>query len=60
MTQSCSNCRYWNKGEDPGHCQRHPPVPIKDQRLGQWPLTKQSDWCGEHEYEPGAIEELPW
>ena len=51
MTQTCSNCRYWNKGEDPGHCQRHPPVPIKDKRLGQWPLTKGTDWCGDWEIE---------
>jgi hypothetical protein len=42
---TCSTCRWYAhaQGTDRFGCHRFPPV------SGSRPLTKPSDWCGEHE-----------
>lgn len=60
MSESCENCRFWEKGDkqlEISACRRYPPVhaghPIDDQtELHQWfefrqPITGHTDWCGE-------------
>ena len=61
MTESCSNCRYFNlteKGEDgqegvyedKGRCRRYPPAFFytKGLKISRFPAVLGSTWCGEH------------
>lgn len=38
----CVNCRFWENGL----CRHSPPHPT-----GDWPRTKENDWCGRWEPE---------
>ena len=49
MERECQNCSYWERyreGNDVGHCRRYAPRPGES---GNWPQTRQRDWCGEFE-----------
>ena len=49
----CKDCRWWekHKGTVPavGKCRLKPPIYAEDYRIGRWPLTEETDWCGEGE-----------
>ena len=53
MTQRCSTCRFYlpDAGVEPdGTCHRFPPVIQRYEAqhyLALWPVTEDSDWCGE-------------
>lgn len=63
MSTTCENCRFWSsfgkdKYEEIGTCLRYPPVRIAwptkngisiDPREWGQPVTRQTQWCGEHE-----------
>jgi hypothetical protein len=47
MNQRCEICRFWSGGTTPANrCRRYPPVFVEAYERGQWPQTKQDDWCG--------------
>ena len=58
MTTECARCVYWNHIEDMPHtggfgfCRRHAPLAVTvakpDEFEARWPVTCESDWCGEH------------
>lgn len=59
MTRTiCGTCIYWDEDTDYskfGYCRRLSPRisrPKGDDRVGQWPLTRPTDWCGEGERIP--------
>lgn len=52
---SCDGCRHWYKEapqpdepEGLGLCRAHPPT-NSGAKMGQWPRTHKTSWCGEHE-----------
>ena len=60
MDKVCENCDYWvegvNKDTKIGRCRRYAPTanfeypaaPLNvDFRSAEWPITQQSDWCGD-------------
>ena len=55
----CSSCKFWDRNtnrvsEEVGICRRYPPSIPPLQRsddcedFAVWPLTVDSEWCGEH------------
>lgn len=65
--ETCGDCRYWKRRDETddelslGFCRRYPPTlcPEAEERPvqgknphGYWPLTFQSDWCGEFQKKP--------
>jgi len=49
---ACSNCLYWlPDAPGSGYCRRHSPIPFNaTNALGAiWPLTHETDYCGDHE-----------
>ena len=58
---TCETCRWWDDlswwEEYHGYCRVLPPSCVKnhaDEDLGPWPVTRASDWCGEHAPVEGA------
>lgn len=50
----CRKCCFWAMELDSssmGECRRH--APSWSGALKEWPLTKNSDWCGEFKSEEG-------
>lgn len=49
--QTCSNCRFrYGRGTRPrgfAACHRNPPVVALSSGLPKWPMTDETDWCGE-------------
>ena len=60
MMGSCDECKFWVATRMPrqGACHRYAPQATgRDEGLlvpGQWPLTMESDWCGD--FDPGTDE----
>lgn len=64
MNATCDSCRWWeDEHEDPegsGICRRYAPKPrvFEDSDVGPkypiWPLTLNTEWCGEHQHKPAA------
>lgn len=60
----CETCRFWaDWGERHGACRRRSPGPcaplmpdaqhdLPGQYTAYWPVTREHDWCGEHEGTP--------
>ena len=51
MTRTCKTCLYWDLGYsfgDRGVCRRLSPRAVGDGGVATWPLTYESDWCGEY------------
>ncbi len=51
-SESCCSCKFWNAPEDEtatvGQCRAHPPtVVVRAAAESSFPLTQDSDWCGE-------------
>ena len=45
---TCATCRFYLHRGEPfthGECRRHAPISVEE----NWPATKQTDWCGDHE-----------
>jgi hypothetical protein len=47
----CSDCKFWEPGEETGACHRHPPW-LRDPGthaavISIWPPVSGSDWCGD-------------
>lgn len=66
MKQTCENCAYFKEtryGSVEGQCRRHTPVIVQPvcqhtyAQFGQWPLTYNSQWCGEWQPKPEATDE---
>ena len=54
MDRMCHDCQYWDGDGSPqphqGTCHRYAPQPVagEPQRTEiSWPITYESDWCGE-------------
>jgi hypothetical protein len=53
MTRACATCAWWdaNDAGDAGFCRRYAPRPTVG-HLGSiasdWPVTEDTDWCGEY------------
>lgn len=50
----CMKCRFFDAFlNEMGYCRRYAPRPSKDEAAlsadAQWPVTLDSDWCGEGE-----------
>lgn len=46
----CGTCGYWaafGDGDGTGNCRRYAPRPRNNEQDAAWPITKDSDWCGE-------------
>jgi hypothetical protein len=63
MNKTCSTCKYWNKfNSDPeGECRRNAPNARVEQRDSKyrsinWPITIETDWCGDHTSVPAKKE----
>ena len=54
MMTFCDNCIYWQNRpiedapRNAGYCLRYPPRPNSNFLYGQWPITLNKAWCGEH------------
>jgi len=61
-TEQCLACRFWSEtvkdgvGIQTGQCQRRSPVPFFEDdadggvlHWGRWPITEDTDWCGDFE-----------
>lgn len=61
--KTCATCRYYDPNPveggdgDQGRCRRNPPevahrsdaeLACEAEYIGEWPLTRYDDWCGEH------------
>lgn len=68
---TCETCPYWSAHEPgvatTGTCRRTSPVPpaLQEQAdwfnnifAGIWPVTEESDWCGEHPDFPAYVKAL--
>lgn len=64
VAPECSSCRFWDRNtnqvsEEVGICRRYPPSIPPLQRsedcetFAVWPLTVDSEWCGEHKLKNG-------
>jgi len=65
----CSSCRFWDldtnrNPDDVGICRRYPPtIPNAQSSVDDyqdypvWPLTLDSEWCGEHKPKKGNSDE---
>ena len=50
MTGNCQLCVYWAKDTEvrTGLCRRNAPKPAPGkEQLAVWPLTLNTDWCGD-------------
>ena len=57
MVRKCKLCEYWeNAGieQSAGECRR-----ITPSDSGQWPTTRDGDWCGEYRYKISMEQEVP-
>ena len=55
---ACEQCIYWERldasavAEDYGFCRRYAPPAVTISKAAEfearWPLTHESEWCGEH------------
>ena len=54
---TCADCVYWEAfveglGGSYGFCRRHAPAAVTIAKAveceARWPLTEESEWCGEH------------
>lgn len=53
----CETCRFWDTSTESAHaepdttatCRRRPPAVDDRTGLAMWPMTQDSDWCGEWE-----------
>lgn len=66
---TCARCRWWDNKYDieeeengTGVCRRHAPVATgrttnEDdyERFPLWPLTLESEWCGDWEHKPHRL-----
>jgi hypothetical protein len=50
----CATCKYWDRaaagphlGQNFAACRAHAPG-MSGLELARWPLTAESDWCGEY------------
>ena len=64
MNAQCLNCRYWfGPDEGEGECRFHAPQPMVERgsewHQVSWPVTKSTDWCGEHRYLPPPLPNEP-
>jgi hypothetical protein len=69
-TSICENCKFWIEtgGTDEGlvgECRRNSPVPVTLDgavdamiRFAAWPVTAQSQWCGDFEKRPMEAKEV--
>ena len=53
MTRTCATCAHWDTVPDAerGLCRRFAPRPVVGQTgsiATDWPVTEDTDWCGEH------------
>ena len=67
---NCENCKFWIEtgGTDTGlvgECRRNSPAPIINEnpvsskfRYALWPITADTQWCGDFENRPMATKEL--
>ncbi len=58
VTYLCVNCRWWDKrsgnfAEKEHPCRRLMPHMVKDKVRGVWPLTRDTDFCGD--FQPKVI-----
>ena len=58
LSEYCKDCKYWiskhmlEPGVSLGECRLNPPYPvdyINDKLIGQFVLSKSTDWCGKFE-----------
>jgi len=42
---TCGSCDYWDKML--GHCKRNAPRAAFTDCHAVWPITQETDWCGE-------------
>ena len=45
----CETCRFWDggAGDVTEECRRRSPIPDLKDDVATWPVTLNSDWCGE-------------
>ena len=55
FTTTCRECVFYARhlqemenGENVSECRRYPPTVHPDDRIAVFPLTPESNWCGEH------------
>lgn len=48
--KTCETCKHWVRSdvESMGRCRRYPPTAPGWDRIGWWPITNETDSCGEH------------
>lgn len=54
--KTCETCKWWwGGGSGLAHreCRRYPPQGNGSSRTGYWPLTYNSEFCGEHSGKAG-------
>jgi hypothetical protein len=60
---TCVSCPFWaeNEGSMLGECRRQPPTmpyaEAAENTDGIWPVTLETEWCGEHPDMPAWIEQ---
>jgi hypothetical protein len=60
MRTKCETCRFWDRRDESraGHCRVESPTLLPNSSaMGHWPVTNESDWCGEAEPEVEAKQE---
>lgn len=45
--KSCRNCRFYAGDRQDGPCVRYPPVVVTSGKIGQFPITRADNFCGE-------------
>lgn len=57
-SECCYGCRFWlgldngsHPGDEQGYCRRRAPVTSSESSRG-FPVTNESEWCGEFELKP--------